>query len=242
MDQVYEPANLEVTKARYEQLKARFVEAFGSEPDFYVRAPGRVNLIGEHIDYHGYAPLCRSLDPQLSYSVLPMAIANDVVMAVSACDNTENKPEFTVVNLVFPPSLPSFPLRKRTSMPIPRSPSIPPPPSPPTTPGPSTSSAATRALSMVPLKRHFPPLLPHFLAKEADPQVLEGCHLRYRPPCCRSVQLLCLRCILPPHRPPLCRLPPAWPLPSPTASTTLVPSSLSSADSVSMPLSFSLIP
>ncbi|KAK8795607.1 hypothetical protein WA158_000264 [Blastocystis sp. Blastoise] len=86
LDKVYEPEFLEATKTRYQQLKNRFVEAYGCEPDFYVRAPGRVNLIGEHIDYHGY-------------SVLPMAIANDVVMAVSAVDNTENKTEFSVVNV-----------------------------------------------------------------------------------------------------------------------------------------------
>ena len=60
----------------YAALVAKYEEAFGSEegavskaPQFFVRAPGRVNLIGEHVDYMGY-------------SVLPMAIACDIVMAV----------------------------------------------------------------------------------------------------------------------------------------------------------------
>lgn len=43
----------EITK-RFDELNALFREKYNCDPEFYVRAPGRVNLIGEHIDYHGY--------------------------------------------------------------------------------------------------------------------------------------------------------------------------------------------
>lgn len=42
------------TTRRFEELRRLFNEKYGCNPDFFVRAPGRVNLIGEHIDYHGY--------------------------------------------------------------------------------------------------------------------------------------------------------------------------------------------
>ncbi len=50
-----------------EQAKALFIQEFGGEPDSIVRAPGRVNIIGEHTDYnHGF--------------VLPMAIERETVI------------------------------------------------------------------------------------------------------------------------------------------------------------------
>ena len=45
-----------------------FESLYGSAPTILVRAPGRVNLIGEHTDYNGGF-------------VLPMAIDSDLVIA-----------------------------------------------------------------------------------------------------------------------------------------------------------------
>lgn len=70
LDVVYTPGDLQFQKKRWENLTRRFSEIYnGSSPQFVARSPGRVNLIGEHIDY--------SL-----YEVLPMAIAADVLIAV----------------------------------------------------------------------------------------------------------------------------------------------------------------
>lgn len=46
----------------------RFITRYGASPTFVARAPGRVNLIGEHIDYNGLA-------------VLPMAIPRHIIVA-----------------------------------------------------------------------------------------------------------------------------------------------------------------
>ena len=71
LDAIYGAGDADAQAARYGALTAAFRSAYdGAEPTVYVRAPGRVNLIGEHIDYHGY-------------SVLPMALGTqDVVIAV----------------------------------------------------------------------------------------------------------------------------------------------------------------
>ena len=53
---------------------AAYVRAFGTAPDLLVRAPGRVNLIGEHTDYNdGF--------------VLPLAIDRDTVVAAGLTDS-----------------------------------------------------------------------------------------------------------------------------------------------------------
>ncbi len=58
------------TAARRQDLENKFKELFGGVPEFVVRAPGRVNLIGEHTDYNdGF--------------VFPAAIERDVMIAFS---------------------------------------------------------------------------------------------------------------------------------------------------------------
>ncbi|CAG05542.1 unnamed protein product, partial [Tetraodon nigroviridis] len=64
------------------KLKNAFEEKFGESPQFYAYAPGRVNLIGEHIDYCGY-------------SVLPMAIEQNILAAVSV----NNSGTITLANI-----------------------------------------------------------------------------------------------------------------------------------------------
>ena len=57
-------------------VRQRFAEIFGAEPTAVVRAPGRVNLIGEHTDYNdGY--------------VLPVAIDRSILVAASPRDDRQ---------------------------------------------------------------------------------------------------------------------------------------------------------
>lgn len=67
---------------RIYRLKEHFYQEYESEPLFFVRVPGRVNLIGEHIDYCGYP-------------VLPMALEQDILIAAAILD----KPELHVRNI-----------------------------------------------------------------------------------------------------------------------------------------------
>ena len=71
------PDELLLHTARYERLLTLYRSRFsGQNPVFIVRAPGRVNLVGEHTDYNGYP-------------VLPMAIDRDVVFILGPrTDNT----------------------------------------------------------------------------------------------------------------------------------------------------------
>ncbi|KND87508.1 Galactokinase [Tolypocladium ophioglossoides CBS 100239] len=68
---IYPPTALAAEGPRWNNLLAQFEKVYGHPASFVARSPGRVNIIGEHIDY--------SL-----YSVLPMAITADALLAVSA--------------------------------------------------------------------------------------------------------------------------------------------------------------
>ena len=60
-----------------------FFQTYHVKPDFIARSPGRVNLIGEHIDY-------------CDFSVLPLAIDVDMLCAVKILD--EKNPSITLTN------------------------------------------------------------------------------------------------------------------------------------------------
>jgi N-acetylgalactosamine kinase len=71
---IYDSENIDIEKARYENLLSNFFTIYSSKASHVIRAPGRVNLIGEHIDYEGY-------------SVLPMAIENDIIIAINSINS-----------------------------------------------------------------------------------------------------------------------------------------------------------
>lgn len=70
-----------------EQLKKSFKNLFGCDPEYIVKCPGRVNLIGEHIDYSGYG-------------VLPMAI--DCYTYILVSSRNDQKISFFNSNPVYP--------------------------------------------------------------------------------------------------------------------------------------------
>lgn len=71
LSNLYPADSLATSRSRWKRLISRFKSEFGHNLAFVARSPGRVNLIGEHIDY--------SL-----YDVLPAGIAADVIIAVSS--------------------------------------------------------------------------------------------------------------------------------------------------------------
>ncbi|KAG5980147.1 hypothetical protein E4U55_004352 [Claviceps digitariae] len=83
LSDIYPNAALAAEGPRWNSLLATFQKVYGRQPSFVARSPGRVNIIGEHIDY--------SL-----YSVLPMAITADAVMAVAATPTAEGASTFKV--------------------------------------------------------------------------------------------------------------------------------------------------
>lgn len=94
VDNVAFYSNEKVQLARYKAVEAKFANLYGEKPLLIARAPGRVNLIGEHIDY------CH-------FSVLPMAIEVDVIAPFVASGDSSvtinnTDPKFSSESFSFP--------------------------------------------------------------------------------------------------------------------------------------------
>ena len=83
---LYPAQALDSQKRRWQSLVSQFKSGFGHPPAFAARSPGRVNIIGEHIDY--------SL-----YDCLPAGIAADVVIAVSTSKPTGPHASISIANV-----------------------------------------------------------------------------------------------------------------------------------------------
>ncbi|KAF2660555.1 galactokinase [Lophiostoma macrostomum CBS 122681] len=83
---IYPEDAIPVEKKRWEKLLSQFKEKYGKQAEFVSRSPGRVNIIGEHIDY--------SL-----YEVLPMAVTADFLMAVAVRPSDE-RPRVRIANVL----------------------------------------------------------------------------------------------------------------------------------------------
>ncbi|XVF66085.1 hypothetical protein PTKIN_Ptkin10aG0005900 [Pterospermum kingtungense] len=87
LEPVYgEGSQVEEAQLRFDKLKSKFLEVFGHPPEVFARSPGRVNLIGEHIDYEGY-------------SVLPMAIRQDTIVAIRKHDKGDAEKLLRIANV-----------------------------------------------------------------------------------------------------------------------------------------------
>lgn len=76
LEEIYTEDALPEQRTRWDNLLKQFKSNYGHSAEFVARSPGRVNIIGEHIDY--------SL-----YSVLPMAITADALLAVAVIDDSQ---------------------------------------------------------------------------------------------------------------------------------------------------------
>ncbi|KAK1067960.1 galactokinase [Friedmanniomyces endolithicus] len=86
LSEIYPEDAVESQTRRWNSLISKFREDYGKLPDFISRSPGRVNIIGEHIDY-------------CLYEVLPMAITADVLLAVSVHPEESGPSTVRLVNV-----------------------------------------------------------------------------------------------------------------------------------------------
>lgn len=82
------------------EIRRAFEERFGGAPDFVAKAPGRVNIIGEHTDYnHGFVlPMAIERETAIAFRRRPDRVLRAVAInfgreAEASLDNRERDPE-----------------------------------------------------------------------------------------------------------------------------------------------------
>ena len=93
-----------MTSTAKERALGAFRARFGREPELLARAPGRVNLIGEHVDYNGGLVLPVAIDRA---AWLAVAHASDDIVTIEAVDLGE-RTRFSPGELPSGPSIPSI--------------------------------------------------------------------------------------------------------------------------------------
>ena len=98
-----------------------FIQRFGEKPQYVVRAPGRVNLIGEHTDYNDGFVMPMAIDREMWIALRPR---QDKAVAIYSLD----KQETSVIDLAAlerkqpnsprppPDNIPNIPLLQQIPM------------------------------------------------------------------------------------------------------------------------------
>jgi galactokinase len=81
-----------------DRVKEQFQATFGGAPDFIARAPGRINLIGEHTDYNGGFVLPAAIDRAVLLAVRAVGQSREIRL-VSA--DYGNQTSFNLDNIAF---------------------------------------------------------------------------------------------------------------------------------------------
>jgi galactokinase len=72
---------------------AAFRQQFGEEPDFVAHAPGRVNLLGEHVDYNGGFVLPVAIDRATYVAVRASGTSRTSLLALDLVETTSFDPQ-----------------------------------------------------------------------------------------------------------------------------------------------------
>ncbi len=86
---IYSKSKVQRTSTRIDNLILQFTQNFGGQqPEFIIRAPGRVNLIGGHIEHCGYNALSMAIEKDILFAVKVNANKNNIIQL---CNKERNK-------------------------------------------------------------------------------------------------------------------------------------------------------